>query len=190
MRIVTFLQNVHPFGIQADFETAEYRKDNAQEKGKMENSRTVKKGDYLLIDYTGKFEDGTVFDTTSKEKALEAGIYDEEKDYRPLFFRVDARQVIKGIDQGVLGMKEGEEKTLIIPPEDAYGEYKDYLVQKIPLARLELQTPPEPGKKIITPGGREVRVLNSTETAATLDFNHELAGKTLILEIKLVSIVK
>lgn len=52
------------------------------------------------------------------------------------------------------------------------------------------QTPPEPGKKITTPGGREVRVLNSTETAATLDFNHELAGKTLILEIKLVSIVK
>ena len=126
----------------------------------------------------------------NEEKALETGIYDEEKDYRPLFFRVDARQVIKGIDQGVLGMKEGEEKILIIPPEDAYGKYKDYLVQKIPLARLELQTPPEPGKKITTPGGREVRVLNSTETAATLDFNHELAGKTLILEIKLVSIVK
>ncbi|MFI5383573.1 MAG: peptidylprolyl isomerase [Methanosarcina thermophila] len=156
----------------------------------MENSRTVKKGDYILIDYTGKLEDGTVFDTTSKEKALEAGIYDEKKDYRPLFFRVDARQVIKGIDQGVLGMKEGEEKTLIIPPEDAYGEYKDYLVQTIPLVRLELQTPPKPGEKIITPGGREVRVLNSTETAATLDFNHELAGKTLILKIKLVSIVK
>jgi len=156
----------------------------------MENSRTVKKGDYILIDYTGKLEDGTVFDTTSKEKALEAGIYDEKKDYRPLFFRVDARQVIKGIDQGVLGMKEGEEKTLIIPPEDAYGEYKDYLVQTIPLVKLELQTPPKPGEKITTPGGREVRVLNSTETAATLDFNHELAGKTLILKIKLVSIVK
>ncbi len=156
----------------------------------MENSRTVKKGDYLLIDYTVKFEDGTVFDTTLKEKAVEAGIYDEEKGYRPLFFRADAAQVIKGIDKGVLGMKEGEEKTLIIPPEEAYGEYKDYLVQKIPLARLEIDTPPEPGKKIITPGGREVKVLNSTETSATLDFNDECAGRTLILEIKLVSIVK
>ena len=40
----------------------------------MGNFRTVKKGDYLLIDFTGKFEDGTVFDTTSKEKAIEAGI--------------------------------------------------------------------------------------------------------------------
>jgi peptidylprolyl isomerase len=156
----------------------------------MENSRTVKKGDYLLIDYTGKLEDGKVFDTTSKEKALEAGIYDEAKGHRPLFFRADTCQVVKGIDKGVLGMKEGEEKILIIPPQDAYGEYKDYLVQKIPLARLELQIPPEPGKKIVTPGGREVKVLSSTESSAILDFNHELAGKTLILEIKLVSIVK
>jgi FKBP-type peptidyl-prolyl cis-trans isomerases 2 len=155
----------------------------------MENSCIVKKGYYLLIDYTGKFEDGTVFDTTLKEKALEAGIYDEDKEYRPLFFRADVGQVIKGIDKGVLGMKEGEEKTLVIPPQEAYGEYKNYLVQEIPLSRLQLQTSPEPGKKIITPGGREVRVLNSTETSATLDFNHELAGKTLILEIKLVSII-
>lgn len=155
----------------------------------MENSRTVKKGDYLLIDYTGKLEDGTIFDTTSKEKAVEAGIYGEDKEYRPFFFRSDARQVIKGIDEGVLGMREGEEKTLKIAPEGAYGEHKDYLVQKIPLLRLELNEPPRAGEKIITPGGREVKVLDSTETHATLDFNHELAGKTLILEIKLVSIV-
>ncbi|MHC1757277.1 MAG: peptidylprolyl isomerase [Methanosarcina sp.] len=156
----------------------------------MENSRTVKKGDYLLIDYTGKLENGTIFDTTIKEKALEAGIYSEEKGCRPFFFRADTGQVVKGIDAGVLGMREGEERTLKIAPEEAYGEYKNYLVQKIPLSRLELKEPPEVGKKIITPGGREVKVLDSTETYATLDFNHELAGKTLILEIKLVSIVK
>ncbi len=154
-----------------------------------ENSCTVKKGDFLLIDYVAKLEDGTVFDTTSKEKAIEAGIYDKEKGYRPLFFRVDTGQVIKGIDKGVLGMKEGEEKILKIPPEDAYGEYKKYLVQNIPLLRLELETPPEVGKKIITPGGQEVKVLKSTETSATLDFNCEVAGKTLILEVKVVSII-
>ena len=155
----------------------------------MENSRTVEKGDYLLINYTGKLEDGTVFDTTLKEKALEAGIYDDGKEYKPLFFRTYTGQVIKGIDDGVLGMREGDEKTLIIAPEEAYGESKSYLVQKIPLSRLELKEPPEAGIKIITPGGSEVKVLDSTETYATLDFNQELAGKTLILEIKLVSIV-
>ncbi len=155
----------------------------------MENFRTVKKGDYLLIDFIGKFEDGTVFDTTSKEKAIEAGIYDPEREYKPLFFRADAGQIIKGIDKGVMGMKEAEGKILIISPEEAYGEYKKYLIQNVPFAKLELQAPPEVGKKIITPRGREVKVLNSTEISATLDFNHELAGKTLILEIKILSII-
>lgn len=155
----------------------------------MENFRTVKKGDYLLIDFIGKFKDGTVFDTTSKEKAIEAGIYDPERDYKPLFFRADAGQIIKGIDNGVLGMKEAEGKTLVISPEEAYGEYKKYLVQDVPFAKLGLQVPPKLGQKIITPGGREVKVLNSTEISATLDFNHEFAGKTLILEIELLSII-
>jgi peptidylprolyl isomerase len=155
----------------------------------MKKFYTVGKGDSLLIDFTGKFEDGTVFDTTSKEKAIEAGIYDPEREYKPLFFRVDASQIIKGIYNGVLGMKEAERKILIISPEEAYGEYKRYLVQDVPVAKLELQVPPKVGKKIITPGGREVKVLNSTETSATLDFNHELAGKTLILEIKILSIL-
>lgn len=153
-----------------------------------ENSHTAKKGDYILIDYTAKIEDGTVYDTTSKEKAVEAGIYDPEKKYIPLFFRVDTGQVIKGIEKGVLGMKVGEEKILKIPPEEAYGARKEYLVQDIPLFRLELEVPPEVGKKIIIPGGREVNVLKATEKSATLDFNQELAGKTLILEIKVVSI--
>ena len=67
-----------------------------------EKSHTVEKGDYLLIDYATKFEDGTIFDTTSKEKAFELEIYDKEREYRPLFFRVDMGQVIKGIDKGVL----------------------------------------------------------------------------------------
>jgi len=155
----------------------------------MEDSRTVKKGSYILIEYTGKLEDGTIFDTTSKEKAIEAGVYDPEKEYKPFFFRVYTGQVIKGIDDGVLEMKEGEEKILKIPPEDAYGIHKDYLVQKIPLVRLGLETPPEVGKIIITPTGGEARVLEATETYATLDFNHWLAGKTLILEIKIVSIL-
>ena len=122
-----------------------------------ENSRTVKKGDYILIDYTGKLEDGTIFDTTLKEKAIETGVYSEEKEYRPFFFRAGAFQVVKGIDEGVLGMKEGEEKILKIPPEEAYGEYKEYLVQNIPLLRLELQTPPEKGQKITKPAEREVK---------------------------------
>lgn len=76
--------------------------EDAQEEEMTENSRIVKKGDHLPIDYTAKFEDGTVFDTTSKEKSLEVGRYDKEKEYRILFLRVDTGQVIEGIEGGVL----------------------------------------------------------------------------------------
>lgn len=155
----------------------------------MEEAHTAEAGDYIEVNYTGKFKDGTVFDTSVKEIAEKAGIFEEQKKYIPMFFRVKGCQVIKGLDNGVLGMKVGEEKTLTISPEEAYGIYKDYLIQEIPLAKLDLETPPAPGDKITTPGGREVKVLKSGEKSATLDFNHELAGKTLIMEVKLVSFV-
>ena len=44
----------------------------------------VEKGDYVQVDYTGKLEDGTVFDTSIKDVAIEAGVYHQERDYRPL----------------------------------------------------------------------------------------------------------
>lgn len=62
-----------------------------------DNSRNMKKGDYLLFDHIAKFEDGTIFDTVLKEKAIEAGIYDKEKEYIHLF-RVHTGQAIKGIE--------------------------------------------------------------------------------------------
>jgi len=77
--------------------------------------KVVKEGDYVRVDYTGKLEDGTVFDTSIKDDAIEAGIYNQERDYQPLGFTVAAGQMIKGFDRGVVGMAVGDDKTLIIP---------------------------------------------------------------------------
>ena len=65
-----------------------------------ENSCIVEKVDCLLFDYVAKLEDGTKFDTISKEKAVEAGIYDKEKEYNPLFFKVVTDQILKSIGKG------------------------------------------------------------------------------------------
>lgn len=62
----------------------------------------VKEGDYVLVDYTGKLEDGTVFDTSIKDDAIEAGIYNQKRDYQPLGFTVGAGEMIKGFDKGVV----------------------------------------------------------------------------------------
>lgn len=147
----------------------------------------VKTGARVKVDYTGKLEDGTVFDTSIKETAIEAGIFSVERIYEPLSFTVGAGQMIKGFDEGVIGMKVGEEKTLRIPPEKAYGEFQEELVQAYPLSQLGLDPLPVAGQKLMSIYG-PVTVVAVNETHATLDFNPELAGKTLVFEVKLVSL--
>ncbi|MGB9938699.1 FKBP-type peptidyl-prolyl cis-trans isomerase [Methanosarcina sp.] len=155
------------------------------------DSRTVKSGDTVQVDYTGKLEDGTVFDTSREDVAKQAGLYVEGKEYAPLTFTVGSGQLIPGFDEGVVGMKVGEEKTLEIPPEEAYGEYDEARVQVIPIEDLNLTNRselPEAGQTYMDTYGRPFKVTAVNDTYITVDTNHELAGKTLIFDIKLVSI--
>ncbi|MHC1757278.1 MAG: peptidylprolyl isomerase [Methanosarcina sp.] len=151
-------------------------------------SNVVKTGNTIQVDYTGKFENGTVFDTSIEEVAKEAGIYTEQRNYVPLTFKVGSGQLIKGFDEGVIGMKAGEEKTLTIPPEKAYGEYNETWVQTFPLEAMGLSEPPEIGQRSRDMYGNQFKVIDANETHVTIDFNNELAGKTLIFDVKLVSI--
>src|SRR5512140_3654265 len=68
------------------------------------NSRVVKSGDTVQVNYTGKLENGTVFDTSIEEVAKQAGIYVSGREYAPLTFVAGAGQMIKGFDEGVIGM--------------------------------------------------------------------------------------
>ncbi|MDI9395061.1 MAG: peptidylprolyl isomerase [Euryarchaeota archaeon] len=149
--------------------------------------RAVKSGDTVQVDYTGKLENGTVFDTSIEEVAKKAGIYDARREYIPLNFTVGSGQVIEGFDEGLIGMKEGEEKKLTIPPEKAYGEYNESWVQAVPLENLNMSEKPEVGQVYIIYGGY-FKVIAVNETHVTFDPNPGLAGKTLVFDIKLVSI--
>ncbi len=82
---------------------------------------TVKNGDYVEVNYTGRLEDGTVFDSSVKEIAKKAGTYDPDREYEPLGFTVGEGMLIDGFEKGVLGMELGEKKEIKIPPEQAYG---------------------------------------------------------------------
>jgi FKBP-type peptidyl-prolyl cis-trans isomerase 2 len=150
-------------------------------------SRAVKSGDTVQVDYVGKLEDGTVFDTSIREVAQEEDIYIEERNYRPLTFTVGAGQMIKGFDEGVIGMRVGEEKTITLPPEEAYGEYDETKLEAIPLEELNMSEKPEVGQTYSSIYG-QFRVIDVNETHVTFDSNHELAGKTLIFDIELISI--
>lgn len=83
--------------------------------------KKVEKGDTVKVDYVGKLQDGTVFDTSVLEEAKNAGIYNESRIYEPLTLRIGDGSTIPGFENGILGMKEGETKTIAIPPEQGYG---------------------------------------------------------------------
>jgi len=162
--------------------------DNGSEAG---DSRAVKSGDTVQVDYTGKLENGTIFDTSREDVAKQAGVYIEGRQYVPLAFTVGSGQLIRGFDEGVIGMKVGEEKTLRIPPEEAYGEYDKEKIVVIPIEELNLTNQselPEAGQTIGDMYGNQYMVTAVNDTHITVDANHELAGKTLIFDIKLVSI--
>ncbi|MHC1757279.1 MAG: peptidylprolyl isomerase [Methanosarcina sp.] len=150
------------------------------------SNKTVENGDTISVNYVGKLEDGTVFDTSEKEAASEAGIYNEMRDYEPLTFTVGAGQMIKGFDEGVVGMKVGEEKTIEIPPEEAYGEYMEEYARELP--RDAVNFVPAVGMQLATETGLKGTVTEVGEESFIVDFNHELAGRTLIFKIKVVSV--
>jgi len=156
------------------------------ENSKADSEKTIESGDTISVDYVGELDDGTVFDTSVKEAAVESGIYNEQREYEPLTFTVGAGQMIKGFDEGVVGMKVGEEKTLTIPPEEAYGEYSEELARKLPVEAVEFA--PEVGMQLATDTGLRGTIIEVDEEGFVIDFNHMLAGKTLTFKVMLVSV--
>ncbi len=136
----------------------------------------AKVGDRVQVHYTGSVED-TVFDSSVGREPIE--------------FRVGAGEVIPGFEEAVVGMVVGEKKTFQIPPEQAYGDRVDELIQDVPMDFFEGH--PIEVEQIIHLQSHDGRVLQAlvtdvTEEFATLDMNHPLAGKTLTFEIELMNI--
>jgi len=154
--------------------------------------RCVNYGDTVKVDYVC-ICDNKIFDTSIKSYAKAAGIYNKDKTYEPFCFKVGETKVIKGFENAVLGMQPNEEKTVAIPPHEAYNHYRKELLRKYPRIIFEHQgIELEPGLllKINTRSGvLRARVVELDEQDVMLDMNHELAGKTLILKIILREIL-
>jgi len=145
--------------------------------GKMEKAKV---GDTVRVEYTGKFEDGQVFDSN--------------KGREPLEFTLGEGKIIPGFEKAVVGMEVGEEKTVKIPPEEGYGEYIEGLVADVEREKFPEDLKLEVGRQLVIPqkNGNQliVTITKVTDSKVTLDANHPLAGKTLIFDIKLKEIVK
>lgn len=147
------------------------------------------KGDTVQVDYVGKLQDGTVFDTSMASVAKEAGLPLRDS-YDFLEFKVGAGEMISGFDSAVLGMKEGDEKTVTLAPEQAYGGWSPDRVFSIPVERIGNASDIKVGSVLYAQNGATGHVTEITNGTAKVDFNHELAGKTLVFTIKMVKIRK
>jgi peptidylprolyl isomerase len=138
----------------------------------------AKTGDTVKIHYTGTLDDGSQFDSSAGRDPLE--------------FTLGSGQVIPGFDQAVEGMAVGEQKSVRIEAEDAYGERSAQMIQEVPKSALPDDLEPQEGMGLQA-RGQDGRVINLTVTEVsddtiTVDGNHPLAGKPLNFDIELVSI--
>jgi peptidylprolyl isomerase len=139
----------------------------------------AKHGDTVRVHYTGKLEDGTVFDTSTKR--------------RPLEFTIGEGRIIRGFEQAVVGMKPGESKTTKVPVNNAYGPHREDLVLVVNRRKFPVHLKLELGRQLqVTQANgrtRRVKVVDVSESSVTLDANHPLAGEDLTFDIQLVEVV-
>jgi len=139
--------------------------------------KKVENGNNVVVHYIGKYEDGSIFDDSTVDGR------------EPIKTVLGQGSLIKGFERGLLGMVEGEKKTVEISPEDGYGEYLDGLVtevgkDKVPdTVKLGDVLKSEGPKGIIN-----VTVTEINETTIKLDANHPMAGKKLFFDLEVVSV--
>jgi len=149
--------------------------------------KTAKQGETVLVNYIGR-TNNTIFDTNIESVAKSAGIYNPRRKYEPLNITIGAGEFIKGFEDTLFGMKEGETKTITLPPERAYGLYDEKKVISVPKSKINNSDQIKEGTILRDSKGGIVRVVAVNETSITVDTNPLLAGRTLEFEITLVKI--
>ncbi len=140
---------------------------------------SVQNGDTVRVHYRGTLADASEFDSSAGQEPLE--------------FKVGAGQVIPGFDSAVRGMRPGDEKTVKIPSEDAYGNRREEMVLEVGRDQLPPEINPEVGDQLQVQSGDgrpvPVRVAEVNDASVILDANHPLAGEDLTFAITLAEVV-
>ena len=138
------------------------------------------KEDTVKVHYTGRLDDGTIFDQSPED--------------RPLLFIIGRQEVIAGFDDAVEGMYQGESKTVTIPCEQAYGKSNPELLEQIERSLISDEVNLQIGGQLeVTRHDGSVfhvMVKALTDDRVTLDANHPLADQDLTFDIKLLEVKK
>ena len=138
----------------------------------------ARSGDTVRVHYTGRLEDGSVFDSSEGREPLE--------------FVLGAQQVIPGFEEAVDGLSPGEERSVSIPADRAYGARREEMVLTVGRDQFPDEIQPEVGQQLQMSQDGQVAIVTITgvsDADVTLDANHPLAGKDLLFDVQLVEIV-
>ncbi|HNY66967.1 MAG TPA: peptidylprolyl isomerase [Deltaproteobacteria bacterium] len=139
----------------------------------------AKKGDTVKVNYTGRSEDGTVFESS-------VGL-------TPLVFTIGSDEVVQGFEEAVVGMHPGEKKTVVVQPEDGFGMYDEDLVFEVGKDELPEDFYPQVGMdfEMVDEEGQELSatIIEVHPDSVLVDANAPLAGKSVVYEIELLEIV-
>lgn len=147
----------------------------------------IKEKDCVSIDYNAYTkEDNRLFDTTNKSKAEEKGIFQKESKYEPVRLIVGKGLTVKGVDESLIGRKVGDSYKITVPAEKGFGKWNSKLTENIKFSSFRKQEINPVKDMIVNIGGRLCRVmLVIPGRFVKVDYNHPLAGKELLYEIKI-----
>jgi len=141
----------------------------------------AKPGDTVLVLYVGTLDNGEVFDSS------------EMHGNNPLQITLGEGKVLPGFEQAIIGMKPNQTKIIHIPAEQAYGPYRDELVDTISSREYPKGYSPDVGDTFSVPlkdgGSTRVTVVEVFQNGLKIDANHPLAGQDLNFEVKLMEIL-
>jgi len=143
---------------------------------------TIEKGDFIKVSYTGKTDEGNVFDTTDEDVAKANNIYNEKGKYGGDVVIVGAKHTVAGLDEDFLGKDVGYNGSVTIPPEKAFGPRNPELIESIPANKFDKRV--QVGMPVEVEG-RPGIVIRAIGRMVQVDFNRFLAGQTVTYDYEI-----
>ncbi|MBI5355173.1 MAG: FKBP-type peptidyl-prolyl cis-trans isomerase [Candidatus Aenigmarchaeota archaeon] len=147
----------------------------------------MQKGDFIKITYTGRIK-GTneLFDTTDEALARKENAFNRNAKYGPMPVITGEKRVIAGLDDALLAMSVSEKKTVEVAPDKAFGQRDAKMIKLFPATQFRSQNiEPYPGM-LVTMNNALGKVMSVSSGRIRVDFNHPLAGKTLVYDLQVV----
>ena len=151
----------------------------------------AKQGDRVRINFTGKLDDGTIFDTTHETDDCGSG--DKEYEAGPIEFILGDEEFLIQAEQALVGMSAGEQRTVSVPAADAFGDHEEKLVFKVERSQLPEGMKPVVDEELELIDENDetlmVTVIETSDDSITIDANHPLSGQDLTFELELIEIL-